>query len=133
MVANGIAFISGEPSLAALLVYLAVEREKTDVPLILELPEELEAELLAHWQRVGLIEADFTSSADRASTQINHKIPGHFRLPDALQRRLQELLDRQDAGDSLTSGERFEAEGLVELAELLSLLHLRFLSNVRQN
>ena len=39
--------------------------------------------------------------------------------------RLQELLDRQDGGKRLTSAERKEAEGLVNLAELLSLLRLR--------
>lgn len=35
------------------------------------------------------------------------------------------LLDRQDQGDTLTPAERMEAEGLVDLAELLSLLKLR--------
>jgi hypothetical protein len=49
----------------------------------------------------------------------------HFQLPEAVQERLQFLLDRQDAGEALTLGERREAEGLVELAEFLSLLHLR--------
>ena len=48
-----------------------------------------------------------------------------FRLPEAVQARLQSLLDRQDAGGALTSEERQEAEGLVDLAEFLSLLHLR--------
>ena len=48
-----------------------------------------------------------------------------FRLPAGVNRRLQELLDRQDRGDSLTPAERQEAEGLVELAELLALLRLR--------
>jgi hypothetical protein len=49
----------------------------------------------------------------------------HFDLPDAVQERLQSLLDRQDAGEELTSLEKREAEGLVELAEFLSLLRLR--------
>jgi hypothetical protein len=49
----------------------------------------------------------------------------HFQSPEAVQARLQELLDRQDAGQALTPAERQEAEGLVELAEFLSLLHLR--------
>lgn len=49
----------------------------------------------------------------------------HFQLPEAVQERLQFLLDRQDAGEALTQEERREAEGLVELAEFLSLLHLR--------
>lgn len=48
-----------------------------------------------------------------------------FKLPDGVQQRLQELLDRQDRGDILSSAERSEAEGLVDLAELLSLLQLR--------
>lgn len=48
-----------------------------------------------------------------------------FRLPIGVQQRLQELLDRQDRGDSLTTAERQEAEGLVNLAEFLSLLRLR--------
>ncbi|MDF5708834.1 MAG: hypothetical protein PUP90_14515 [Nostoc sp. S4] len=49
----------------------------------------------------------------------------HFQLPKAVQERLQFLLDCQDAGEVLTQAERGEAEGLVDLAEFLSLLHLR--------
>jgi hypothetical protein len=48
-----------------------------------------------------------------------------FRLPPAVDKRLQGLLDRQDGGERLTAAERKEAEGLVNLAELLSLLRLR--------
>jgi hypothetical protein len=48
-----------------------------------------------------------------------------FRLPDAVQQRLQALLDRQDAGQPLTDAESREAEGLVDLADFLSLLKLR--------
>jgi len=48
-----------------------------------------------------------------------------FRLPAAVAARLQELLDRQDSGQSLTPQERQEAEGLVDLSELLTLLRLR--------
>lgn len=48
-----------------------------------------------------------------------------FRLPPGVNARLQELLDRQDSGKRLTDAERREAEGLVELAELLSQLRLR--------
>ena len=48
-----------------------------------------------------------------------------FRLPAGVQARLQELLDRQDEGGTLTAAERQEADGLVNLAELLSLLKLR--------
>jgi hypothetical protein len=48
-----------------------------------------------------------------------------FELPAAVQARLQALLDRQDDGEPLTAAERQDAEGLVELAEFLLLLHLR--------
>jgi hypothetical protein len=48
-----------------------------------------------------------------------------FRLPTAVDARLQELLNRQDRGQPLSREERQEAEGLVDLAELLSLLRLR--------
>jgi hypothetical protein len=48
-----------------------------------------------------------------------------FKLPTGVDERLQDLLDRQDRGESLTPGERREAEGLVDLAEVLSLLRVR--------
>ena len=48
-----------------------------------------------------------------------------FRLPEAVAARLQTLLDRQDAGQPLTTQEREEAEGLVNLTEFLTLLRLR--------
>lgn len=48
-----------------------------------------------------------------------------YELPKAVHDRLQDLLDRQDQGMALTKVERHEAEGLVELAEFLSLLRLR--------
>lgn len=48
-----------------------------------------------------------------------------FRLPTGVNDRLQVLLDRQDQGQPLTNNERAEAEGLVNLAESLSLLRLR--------
>lgn len=48
-----------------------------------------------------------------------------FQLPEAVQARLHQLLDRQDEGQVLTQAERQEAEGLVELSEFLSLLRLR--------
>ncbi len=48
-----------------------------------------------------------------------------FRLPPGVNSRLQELLDRQDSGGRLTAAERKEAQGLVNLAEMLSLLRLR--------
>ena len=48
-----------------------------------------------------------------------------LRLPDGVDARLRELLDRQDRGERLGAAERREAEGLVSLAEMLSLLRLR--------
>jgi hypothetical protein len=48
-----------------------------------------------------------------------------FRLPAGLHQKLQELLDRQDHGEILTARERQEAEDLVNLAEMFSLLRLR--------
>lgn len=50
---------------------------------------------------------------------------GRLKLPSGLQNRLHELLDRQDKGIKLTARERREAEGLVEVAEWISLLKLR--------
>ena len=44
---------------------------------------------------------------------------GKFRLPAGVQQRLSQLLDRQDQGFPL------DAEGLVDLSEMLSLLKLR--------
>ncbi|MFB2974150.1 hypothetical protein ACE1CD_34735 [Aerosakkonema sp. BLCC-F183] len=55
-----------------------------------------------------------------------------FQFPEAVQERLQFLLDRQDAGEQLTQTEREEAEGLVELAEFLSLLRLRSQRIIKQ-
>jgi hypothetical protein len=48
-----------------------------------------------------------------------------FHLPPGVEARLQFLLDRQDQGHALSAAERAEAEGLVKLAEWLSLLRLR--------
>jgi hypothetical protein len=48
-----------------------------------------------------------------------------LRLPAGVEARLQALLDRQDGGTPLTPAERAEAEGLVNLADLLALLRLR--------
>ena len=50
---------------------------------------------------------------------------GRLQLPAAVSARLQHLLDRQDTGVPLTQIEREEAEGLVDLADLLALLRLR--------
>ncbi len=48
-----------------------------------------------------------------------------FRLPSGDHDRLHSLLDRQDRGETLSGEERREAEGLVDLGEMLSLLKLR--------
>jgi hypothetical protein len=48
-----------------------------------------------------------------------------LQLPTGVDRRLHALLDKQDGGMALTTDEQAEAEGLVELAELLTLLRLR--------
>lgn len=48
-----------------------------------------------------------------------------FKLPRALDRRLTELLDKQDLEGKLTAKERKEAEALVELSEWLSFMKLR--------
>jgi len=60
--------------------------------------------------------------------QVEVQMPGdlaRFRLPKGVHQRLQTLLDKQDQGQALTASEKREAEGLVDLTELLSLLRLR--------
>jgi len=47
------------------------------------------------------------------------------RLPAAVQQRLDRLLDQQDSGHDLSDEEMREAEGLVDLAEFLTLLRMR--------
>ena len=51
--------------------------------------------------------------------------PDLLRMPAGVADRLQSLLDKQDAGDPLTPAERAEAEGLVDLNDLLTLLRLK--------
>jgi hypothetical protein len=48
-----------------------------------------------------------------------------FQFPIGVQARLNELLSRQGSGMELSQVEREEAEGLVDLAEYLTLLKLR--------
>jgi len=48
-----------------------------------------------------------------------------FHIPAAVQRRLTHLLDYQDQGNTLSTEERSEADGLVDLADLLALLKIR--------
>jgi hypothetical protein len=55
-----------------------------------------------------------------------------FRLPPALNKRLQELLDRQDRDGTLTRGERQEAKALTDLVDMLSLMRLRAERAVRK-
>ena len=60
--------------------------------------------------------------------QISLEMPDEladFRLPAPVQRRLQHLLDLQDAGHPLSADQRQEAESLVNVAEVLTLLRLR--------
>jgi hypothetical protein len=62
------------------------------------------------------------------AVHLELEVPGDlaaFHLPAGVQRRLTHLLDRQDQGDTLSTEERSEAEGLVDLADLLALLKLR--------
>lgn len=48
-----------------------------------------------------------------------------LRLPAAVHDRLQHLFDKQSRERKLSRAERREAEGLMDVAELLSLLKLR--------
>ena len=48
-----------------------------------------------------------------------------FKLPPALNDRLQELLDRQDEQGSLDARDRREAEALRQLVDMLALMKLR--------
>jgi hypothetical protein len=62
------------------------------------------------------------------TVQIRLDLPAHLAdlaFPEALDRRLHALLDKQDRGEGLSEDEQVEAEALVDLAELLSLLRLR--------
>lgn len=51
--------------------------------------------------------------------------PRQIRLPKGVDDRLQRLLDKQDRGEKLTAAEKREADGLVELAEMLSLMRVK--------
>ncbi len=67
----------------------------------------------------GMIQG-FERARDRA-VQFTEQL----RLPAGVNERLTALLDRQDEHGELTAEERREAEGLSDLADLLSLLRLR--------
>jgi hypothetical protein len=63
-----------------------------------------------------------------ATVQIRLDVPAHLAdlaFPEPLDRRLHVLLDKQDGGEPLSEDEQVEAEALVDLAELLTLLRLR--------
>jgi hypothetical protein len=63
-----------------------------------------------------------------SAVQIEIEMPDdltQFRLPEGVQERLRNLHDKQGGGYPLTDPERREAEGLVNLADLVSLLRLR--------
>jgi hypothetical protein len=63
-----------------------------------------------------------------AKVDFEIEVPGdlaRLHLPEGLDRRLQTLLDKQDGGTALSTDEQAEAEGLVDLADLLTLLRLR--------
>lgn len=64
----------------------------------------------------------------RTSVSIELPVPtglSDFKFPTGVRHRLRMLLDQQDSGKALSAAERREAEGLVEMAEFLSLLKLR--------
>jgi hypothetical protein len=63
-----------------------------------------------------------------AKVHLEIEVPAdlaRLQLPEGVDRRLQALLDKQDGGTPLSPDEQAEAEGLVELADLLTLLRLR--------
>jgi hypothetical protein len=49
----------------------------------------------------------------------------NFQLPEGLNQRLQDLLDKRDRHGKLSSAEMKEAEGLVDIVDLLTLLKLK--------
>jgi len=55
---------------------------------------------------------------------------GNLRFPSRADRRVQELMDRNNEG-RLTAGEREELEALVELSERLSLVRAEALQILR--
>jgi hypothetical protein len=62
------------------------------------------------------------------SVVVELDMPGdlkQFRLPRAVESRLLQLLDKQSRAGKLPVAERQDAEGLVDLAEMLTLLRLR--------
>jgi hypothetical protein len=73
-------------------------------------------------------ESVFLAAAMATTASIDFPVPAGlrgFKLPRGVRNRLDALLDKQDNGQPLTAAERREAEGLVEMAEFLTLLKLR--------
>jgi hypothetical protein len=64
------------------------------------------------------------SNDDRGRRYLAGEL-ARLRLSAGVQQRLTELLDKQATGTTLTNAERYEIEGLIDLAELLSLPRLR--------
>lgn len=63
-----------------------------------------------------------------ATVSIQLDLPAdwaRFKMPRALDQRLGELLDKQDENGKLPAKERREAEALVQLSDMLSLMKLR--------
>jgi len=76
--------------------------------------------------RLGITLVEEVLMSDMTVVELD--LPGELegiRFPGALDRRLQDLLDKQDRGTVLSESERQEAEALVSLAEMLSLLRAR--------
>ena len=68
-----------------------------------------------------------TSFSMSRTVQLTVPMPSKLaklRFPKALDARLQFLLDEQGRKGRLTSGEKMEAEGLVQMATTLSILKL---------
>jgi hypothetical protein len=66
--------------------------------------------------------------AHAATVRVEVELPNDLArlfLPEGVDRRLHVLLDKQDRGEGLSPDEAVEAAGLVELADLLSLLRVR--------
>jgi len=66
--------------------------------------------------------------ADTVRFHVDLELPpdlARLCLPEAVDRRLHALLDKQDRGEALSADELAEAQGLVDLADLLALLRLR--------
>lgn len=77
---------------------------------------------------VAFLQAGGHSRAMPSTIELKVTVPAglaRLQLPAGVHRRLHHLLDKQDKGVKLSAHERQEAEGLVDLAELLSLLKLR--------